>query len=515
MPTPSKQATALEQEPANDEPVSRPIETLFDLEKPDGKPVVVAATRWVFDAGDQYDAKIDRSRDVSRLSKHSYLAGLAGTVALLGMGFLASSRGVFGFDTDRGPAKGWGIGSGAFDVNLSMVFVLLVTCAVMFAVELAIRLDVDKGRIIKLSPLVKEGEWGRFFWECLLVYGVELGLFSLVYLFFETASEYGFRNGQGGYYRPWFVVMPYFWKIYLYGGFPYVLFTRALQYAPKSDRKQAAFAVIKILRLAYARISRARIEAPPLDHYDRSAFLGLGVKIFFVPLMTVFFVDQYTHIVGNYDWMRGPNFALGRISIRDVYNVSHTVIFAVDVGLAWCGYVLSSRWIKNTLFSTEPSFLGWMMALFCYPPINRIQGFYYGSPGETEFFSITTPQLVMLFALCDILSFAVYTSATVCFGLRFSNLTHRGIITTGPYAYIRHPAYAAKNFSWWCVKLPAAIYAVYTLKNAAPLLGVIGMVVSTGIYYMRAITEERHLARDPEYRIYMKKVPYRFIPGVL
>ena len=41
------------------------------------------------------------------------------------------------------------------------------------------------------------------------------------------------------------------------------------------------------------------------------------------------------------------------------------------------------------------------------------------------------------------------------------------------------------------------------------------MIVSTAIYYMRAITEERHLARDPEYRLYMKKVPYRFIPGVL
>ena len=583
MATIPEQATALEdappeQAPPKDKTVSRPIDTLFDLRKANGDYSVWRFTRWLCDADDAYDAKLDRSRDVTRLSKHSYLAGLAGTLALLGMGFLASRRGVFGKDNIA--PKGWGIGGGEFDNSLAMIFVLLVVSVVMFAVEVAIRLDVDKGRIVKLAPDVKEGRWSRFIAECLLVYGVEIGLFGLIYFLFETANEYGFQGNRAGYYKPWFAVMPYFWKIYLYGGLPYVLLTRAFQHAPRSDRRQAAFAIIKVLRRLgsgasmYAALllagafgiyvfkadggwqMRALVEGPGLalgdampqgwqtlfgwlvmvivvatpvlawftnrdeetqhlDHYDRSAFLGLCVKIFFVPLMTVFFIDQYTHLVRNYDWMTGPNFAFGKVNLRDVHNVSHSVIFSVDVGLAWCGYVVSSRWIKNTLFSTEPSFLGWMMALFCYPPINRIPGFYYGSPGETEFFSITHPGAVTFFAVCSILSFAVYTSATVCFGLRFSNLTHRGIITTGPYAYIRHPAYAAKNFSWWCVMLPAVVWEVFTLKEPAVLLHVIGMIVMSFIYYMRAITEERHLARDPEYRIYMKKVPYRFIPGVL
>ena len=63
--------------------------------------------------------------------------------------------------------------------------------------------------------------------------------------------------------------------------------------------------------------------------------------------------------------------------------------------------------------------------------------------------------------------------------------------------------------------LPPVIWEVWTQKNATPLLGVVGMVVMSTIYYWRAITEERHLMRDEEYRRYMKKVPYRFIPGVL
>jgi protein-S-isoprenylcysteine O-methyltransferase Ste14 len=531
MATTPEQATVLEQEPPKGKPGSKPVDTLFEIRTAEGghatspyrephadrrkQPgsVVAPFTRWVFDADDEANPKLDRSREVSRLAKHAYLAGLAGTLTLLGMGFLASRRDVFGHGDVA--AKGWGIGGGEFDVNLSMVFVLLVCSVVMFAVELAIRLDVDKGRLVKVAPELQDGRWTSFLLRCVLVYGVEVGLISLVFGFFKTASEYGFQSNPKGYYQPWFAVMPYFWKIYLYGGLPYVILTRALQHSPNSDRKQAAFATIKGLLRLYARITGSKTAAPPMDHYDRSAFLGLGVKIFFVPLMTIFFIDQFTHLVKNYDWMLGDGFAFGKVNIRDVHNVSHSVIFAVDVGLAWCGYVVSSRWIKNTLFSTEPTFLGWMMALFCYPPINRIPGFYYGSPGETEFFSITTPQAVAFFAICSIMSFAVYTSATVCFGLRFSNLTHRGIITTGPYALIRHPAYASKNFSWWCVMLPAVIYQVYVQKDAAPLLHVVGMVVMSGIYYMRAITEERHLARDPEYRLYMKKVPYRFIPGIL
>ena len=34
------------------------------------------------------------------------------------------------------------------------------------------------------------------------------------------------------------------------------------------------------------------------------------------------------------------------------------------------------------------------------------------------------------------------------------------------------------------------------------------------IYFLRAMTEERHLRADPDYRAYCEHVPYRFIPGI-
>jgi protein-S-isoprenylcysteine O-methyltransferase Ste14 len=460
-------------------------------------------------AAPKIDMKLDRSRDVSRLSRHSYVAGFAGTIAVLGMGYLASRRKVL----TEGWKLPWGMSDGPQDVALSMAFVLLVVSIVMFAVELAIRLDVDRGKIIKVAPDIKERRYGPFLLKCLLIYVVELGIISLAIGFYKTANEYGFQANTNGYYHPWFAVMETFRKIYIWGAPPYILLTRALQHAPSSDRKQAAFTMIKLGRLAWARVRHDDdSDVAPFDRYDKSALLGLGVKLFFVPLMTVFFSDQFTHLIKNFDYLRGDNI---NFALRDFHNVSYTIVFSVDVGLAWAGYVVTSRWIKNTLFSTEPTAEGWLVALLCYPPINRTMGNYYGTPGETGFFSIPNPQVVTFFAICSVLSFTVYTSATVMFGLRFSNLTHRGVITTGPYALIRHPAYASKNFSWWCVMLPYAIYEIWTSKSPAPLLQVVGMVIMSALYYRRAITEEEHLSRDPEYRIYMKKVPYRFIPGVL
>ena len=84
----------------------------------------------------------------------------------------------------------------------------------------------------------------------------------------------------------------------------------------------------------------------------------------------------------------------------------------------------------------------------------------------------------------------------MAFGLRFSNLTHRGILTHGPYAWTKHPAYLSKNLYWWFAVLPFLATTgslVDTIRNTA----VLAMV--SGVYYWRARTEEQHLSADPAY----------------
>lgn len=461
-------------------------------------------------------SELARSDDLTRLCDHSYIAGVVGTFTVLLMGYLAARTNML--------ENGWGIlKSLPHDKHLSLAFPLVVVGAVMFLVELFVRLRVDRGRLISVSDDIKEKRYGAFIGRCLMIYAADIAVIWIFLSIYRSAGEYGFsKSGGKGYYQPWFTVMDYVLWFYMIVGMPYILLTRALQHDPKADRKQPAFVVFKLLAWVgyYLRRSERKTATPPepFGQFDRTAVLGLFVKAFFVPLMTVFFADQFTHLTKNWAFVINllTSAEAKKASVRDLYEVSLSVIFAVDVGLAWAGYVLSSRWIKNGMYSVEPTVLGWLVALLCYPPFNGMFGRYFVTPGEHAFWGIQIRPIVILMASCSIASFAFYTAATVMFGLHFSNLTHRGIIRTGPYSIIRHPAYAAKNFSWWCVMFPYALYDAIVKKE--PLLFLthfVGLAALTGMYFWRAIIEERHLSKDPEYRDYMKQVPYRFIPGVI
>ena len=44
---------------------------------------------------------------------------------------------------------------------------------------------------------------------------------------------------------------------------------------------------------------------------------------------------------------------------------------------------------------------------------------------------------------------------------------------------------------------------------------ILGHLAWNVIYVLRALTEERHLRHYAEYREYMQRVKYRFIPGLI
>lgn len=442
-------------------------------------------------------------------------------VVVLVMGFFAAARGAL--------TGGWHLLSLRITDNQShsVLFVLAVCAAVMFVIEMIIRLKKE-GEIIALAPKLKEKRIGAFAAEAVINYVCDVVILSGALFFFSNANEYGFAAGNK-YYQPFFSLMTIYWNWYLALGLPYILLTRALQYDTEADRREPAYLLLKVLARIFSRFRIAGLLKrydlfdvtgdPGIESFgenDTKILLGIFVKMFFVPVMTVFFTDQFTHLVGNYTYLigllqggRDANF-----SITDFYNVSFTLIFSIDVGLAWCGYTVSTRWLKNTCVSVEPTVLGWLVAILCYPPFQRFIGIYVTVPPEKGFLSIPHPWLVVLFAVMSILSYLVYVSATVVFGMRFSNLTHRGIVRTGPFAFIRHPAYAAKNFSWWCVMMPYVIYEAASRDSVMVLIQLLGLAAMTGIYYVRAITEERHLSIDPEYQDYCRQVPYRFIPGI-
>jgi protein-S-isoprenylcysteine O-methyltransferase Ste14 len=78
------------------------------------------------------------------------------------------------------------------------------------------------------------------------------------------------------------------------------------------------------------------------------------------------------------------------------------------------------------------------------------------------------------------------------------------VIETGPYAYVRHPMYAAAI--WLFVGIPLALGSWWTVILVIPVLLVL---------LWRLLDEERILARDlAGYTEYMQRVTYRLVPHI-
>jgi protein-S-isoprenylcysteine O-methyltransferase Ste14 len=179
-----------------------------------------------------------------------------------------------------------------------------------------------------------------------------------------------------------------------------------------------------------------------------------------------------------------------------------STMFLADVAFATVGYVLTMRPLDAHIRSANPYAAGWVAALICYPPFTLMTNggpldYHIGAHDWTVWLW-SYPGLQILIGAGLIFLTFWYAWATVAFGLRFSNLTHRGILTHGPYRWTRHPAYLSKNLFWWASGLPffCSEGFVQGARNTAI------MALVSGVYYWRAKTEERHLMADPAYRAY-------------
>lgn len=449
------------------------------------------------------------------ITDRAWVSGLAGAVAVVACAYWYFYTGALAQGLSIG---GYQLTTERIDTLLAALFIIT---GVMVAVE-AVRLWRWWPRdFISVHPDLKQGRHMRFLGESLKHYVLNLVLLGTVIAFFYSAGEYGYQR-NAAYYQPWFRFLEIIGWAYLIGGLPYVLLTRALKYDPTADRRDFASMTEKVVRYFASFIPGGRAWRPAFDDFDKKAVRGLLVKVFFAPLMTVFFCDQFPHLVSNVGYMiNGIPDALANYNYthrrfnNDLFNISIALIFSIDVALAWCGYIISSRWVDNQTVSAEPTVLGWLVCLLCYPPFQMYLGLYYAAPGEREVLQYSNQWLITIFATMMVLSYIVYMAATLWFGVRFSNLTNRGIIRKGPFAFIRHPAYASKNFAWWCVMFPAILFNATHAGWYHSLLQTLGLLLMTWIYYMRAITEERHLGVDPYYQAYCKQVRYRFIPGLI
>ena len=231
----------------------------------------------------------------------------------------------------------------------------------------------------------------------------------------------------------------------------------------------------------------------------RKHWRAWAIKGFFTAFMVSILPPGFANAVET-DWSQvfaNPVFA---------GNALLNLMFVVDVQIGTVGYLLTMRPLDAHIRSGNPYLGGWMAALLCYPPF--VWGFmgdggvlqYEVNTASWDFWFAGHTALLWAWAALLVFLTAIYAWATVAFGIRFSNLTYRGVLTNGPYRFTRHPAYLSKNLFWWCSSMPFLVTSdswTDVVRNTAFLAAV------SAIYYWRARTEEAHLlSEDAKYREY-------------
>jgi len=227
------------------------------------------------------------------------------------------------------------------------------------------------------------------------------------------------------------------------------------------------------------------------------------VKVFFLAVM-------FSYLAGNIAFVSAHDPARALDNFRVFYVHLYNLIFTVDLAFVYAGYLLTLRILDSHIRSVDPTLLGWMAALACYRPfwdliytnyLHYDDNYAWGNWLWTNEAGYIVWGSAILFLLL------VYVWATLPFGLRFSNLTHRGILTNGPYRFMKHPAYVSKNIAWWLICIP------FISRNgpAEAFVNSLLLLAVNFIYAGRAWTEERHLSKDPVYVEYAAALESRSV----
>ncbi len=248
---------------------------------------------------------------------------------------------------------------------------------------------------------------------------------------------------------------------------------------------------------AYAALGAWILHRRPLT--DRAALAVLArswlVKGFFLPLMFVYATRDLASLTTHLNAPLPDRFL-------PAYDLLYSTGYLLDILFTCAGYALTLRLADTHTRSVESTSLGWVACILCYQPFWSVVGEHYlaydddGIVWGPRFASL--PWLQVAWGCAILACVAVYAWATISFGVRFSNLSHRGIITSGPYRWLKHPAYVSKNVSWWLVAVPF----FYDGSPTTAVRGCLLLLGLNGVYALRAWTEERHLAQDPTYRAY-------------
>lgn len=321
-----------------------------------------------------------------------------------------------------------------------------------------------------LSTVPKSINWQRVRIKWI---GFSGTIFVLAFLYW-VIPEY-----SRAYYRPVWEMMVWLALPILLLSFPYILWVDARMRDPEDGYWHAGLLILG----KWCEINREELHGYAL---------GWLVKGFFLPFMLGGAAERLTVLCAE---------RLNFSTFGHFYVSSINVAYTIDVLFGGLGYLLTLRIMDSHIQSVERTLLGWLCTICCYVPFSTIIWStvlsYKGKTNWADWLG-HQPVILITWGFAIMVLHGVYVWSTCSFGCRFSNLTNRGIIVDGPYRYLKHPAYLSKNLAWWLMSVPFVAHQGFLDATRACSC----LLLTNGIYFIRAWTEERHLLRDPAYQAY-------------
>lgn len=282
-------------------------------------------------------------------------------------------------------------------------------------------------------------------------------------------------------------------------------------YRPYGEALSVALPVVAILIIPYIALVDA-VMVEPYDIYYRFGrwllgnfriltraelvqhLLGWMCRAFFVALFFVYASQSFNELVVMPSLTRESNTVA-------VYQALYNLAMALGMVVVVSGNVLALRVMGTQVRSVQTTAFGWWICLVGFQPFKAYADRYFFMPdgvnpwvGALEH----APTMQAVWAGLILVLLCARVAANVSLGNRFSQLTHRGIVTNGMYRYSKHPSYICTVLFLTFVMMPPLVAHTWEeMWHGWFALFGIGLM-----YFLRARTEERHLSADPDYVAY-------------
>lgn len=361
---------------------------------------------------------------------------------------------------------------------------------------------------------VKTGDLVKHYIASIIIYGIIFVILTCCPLYYETIENdpFDYTRVLGLYYIAYILLAPIFLAIF----------------KPKSVLQSRSLAVFNYLARQFQKQETTEQYLKNLEpqENEKQAFMILFVQSFFGVYCVNMLCNKYLISLGyNLDFIK-VMFEQAIVYVSTGANAFQGIgQFLVDTGDMWIKlsmtvilFVLSISYLselsifRNKIKSVDTTPLGVLSCIACYYPITILTNKFLLVTEQSQLPVNNSVLLAILYLLIMIAHFGMLL-AILRLGTKAGNLTNRGIVTGFPYNIVRHPQYSMQILYIILTTVPLFLIKENNIIELIFItFATLGWIY---IYYLRAVTEERHLIKDEKYKEYVDKVKHRFIPWVI